>query len=194
MLRQLSYDEIAYIYHRYMVEDFPQDELKPLVNIEKMWKENCYCGYGYYLDNHLAGYALFSNAPGTDYVLLDYLAIMKEQRGTGIGSIFLLELQAIFMDKTAILIETESIESGITNEIRQQRKRRDSFYLKVGAKPYALVGKVYAVEYRIWNLQTKHLLTENECSHAYDEIYHYMLSEKGYCDYFQIEKRDYSSL
>ena len=51
MLTLLNQEEIIAIYNKYMVKDFPPDELKPLSSILDMLSRGIYACYGIFEDN-----------------------------------------------------------------------------------------------------------------------------------------------
>ena len=83
-LKELSSEQLTEIYDQYMVIDFPQDELKPLERILYMLRTGLSCAYGIYKGRELRGYATFIVPDGLQYGLLDYLAVIREYRGTGV--------------------------------------------------------------------------------------------------------------
>ena len=83
-LKELSSEQLTEIYDQYMVIDFPQDELKPLERILYMLRTGLSCAYGIYEGRELRGYATFIVPDGLQYGLLDYLAVIREYRGTGV--------------------------------------------------------------------------------------------------------------
>lgn len=83
-LKELSSEQLTEIYDQYMVIDFPQDELKPLERILYMIRTGLSCAYGIYEGEELRGYATFIIPDGLRYGLLDYLAVIREYRGTGV--------------------------------------------------------------------------------------------------------------
>jgi len=84
-LTELSIEEFTDIYNQYMVEDFPKDELKPLERMIFTMKTGLSCAYGMYEGKNLMGYAVFILPQGLQYGLLDYLAVLKQYRGSGVG-------------------------------------------------------------------------------------------------------------
>ena len=86
-IKTLNLDEIREIYNAYMHEAFPPSELRPFASMEMLYNKNCYPCYGFYDEtDSLCAYAYFSCTENGKYALLDYFAVKKDLRGTGIGS------------------------------------------------------------------------------------------------------------
>lgn len=86
-IKKLNLDEIREIYSAYMHEAFPPSELRPFASMEMLYNKNCYPCYGFYDEtDSLCAYAYFSCTENGKYALLDYFAVRKDLRGTGIGS------------------------------------------------------------------------------------------------------------
>jgi GNAT superfamily N-acetyltransferase len=69
----------------------------------------------------------------TDFLFLDYIAVRKEYRGKGLGSIFLEKIFDISENDSFnhMIIEVENPEEG---DNKKQRKARIQFYRRSGAK------------------------------------------------------------
>ena len=94
--KPLTQDEIRYVYEHFMMQDFPDDERKPLQMILDAIDDGRYCCYGLFQDDAIAAYALLAfvnGAYGREY-LLDYLAVRADLRDQGLGSLLLQKLTA----------------------------------------------------------------------------------------------------
>ncbi len=91
-IEELSLEDLKQIYKKYMRDDFPLMELRPWFSIERAWERGGYEAYGYYEDDKLLAYASFYTCRDSACVLFDYLAVIPELRGRGIGTEFLGEL------------------------------------------------------------------------------------------------------
>jgi GNAT superfamily N-acetyltransferase len=69
---------------------------------------------------------------GTSFVLLDYLAVKKEMRGRGLGTMFL--KNALELNNTPEKHLLMEIEDPMVGDDREQRARRISFYRRSGAR------------------------------------------------------------
>lgn len=177
MIKKLTLGEVRKIYTKYMVNDFPLKERRTFLSIEKMWKDGCYFGYGYYVEDVFFGYALFCAAPEGKMALLDYLAMTKSSRGTGKGSAFLKELSAIDIGMDAILLETEDIDFAATEAEVKERTRRDHFYEKAKVILTSFRSEVFGVKYRIWYIPMNKMVTATECAIAYADVYRYIFKK-----------------
>lgn len=152
-LRQLSAKQLTEIYNRYMTADFPQDELKPLDRILYTMETGLSCAYGIYEQDDLRGYAVLIVPDGLRYGLLDYLAVLKEYRGTGVGHAFFElvgdTLSARYPALGGFLIESENIAFAADDRERQIRKKRISFYQQNHCAMTTLGSRLFGVEYSI---------------------------------------------
>ncbi len=170
MLTLLNQEEIINIYNKYMVDDFPPDELKPLNSILLMLKTGIYACYGFYEGETLLAYAYLTVLD--DLVLVDYLAVNKDFRESGIGTKFLLELKTILKDKT-IIIECENPDFATDDKDKTTKLRRIEFYKRSGFALSGIASRLFDVEYVI--------LSYPKCDNAafcLEKLYTKMLGEK----------------
>ena len=171
MLTLLTEEEIIDIYNEYMKEDFPPDELKPLSSMLEMLKRGIYACYGIYEGKTLLAYAYLTLID--NLVLVDYLAVVKDFRGSGIGTKFLTELKSILADKT-IVIECENPNFATDCEDKNTRVSRINFYKNCDFVLSGVSSKLFGVEYVI--------LTFPKCQNtaqALEKIYLKMLSKES---------------
>ncbi len=84
------------------------------------------------IDGEVALMALLYPLEGTEFVLLDYMAVKEEYRKRGVGSEFLKNIYTVTGWKNKLFIlEVENPKTGTDQETRQ---RRVYFYRKNGAK------------------------------------------------------------
>lgn len=121
-----------------MINDFPENELKPLDMIEELISSKKSIALGYYENDIFTGYATVLFAGNN--LLLDYFAVISNYRGKGYGTRFLRELENYFKDYGFLLIEAEN------NDTATARKRID-FYKRCGCRDSMLRGRLYFVEY-----------------------------------------------
>lgn len=186
MIKKLDIDTVEMIYNKYLVHDFPSNEVKPLENIKTMWEMDGYEAYGYYDNGTLKAYAFLSKEPSSRFVLLDYLAVVEDLRGQGIGSSILKNLKMAMRDEAAIIIETEDAGKATDETQKEERNRRDLFYKRNGVIKTRFNATVYDADYRIWYVPFDDNVDEENIYDAYHEIYRFMLSERGYCDFFKV--------
>lgn len=152
--RAASIKEIEEIYNNYMIKDFPPAELKKLEDIIYSVEMGWYTVYVAYDEEGCKGYACIAQIECDDekvkkFGFLDYYAIVKEYRGTGIGTLFLKQL-ATLSGTDCIILETESIESAKNDEETNTRTRRIAFYKRSGCVDTGCMYNVFGVEYNIF--------------------------------------------
>lgn len=152
-LRELSTEEFADIYNRYLIVDFPKDEVKPLERILTTMETGLCCAYGLFDGDLLKGYAVFILPKGLEYGLLDYLAIVKEYRGTGVGHTFFDLIGDTLVRKVPSLkgmfIESENIDFAQNDAERTIREKRISFYRQNHCEFTSLGSRLFGVTYSI---------------------------------------------
>ena len=160
-IKKLNLDEIREIYNAYMHEAFPPSELRPFASMEMLYNKNCYPCYGFYDEtDSLCAYAYFSCTENGKYALLDYFAVKKDLRGTGIGS------------KTFPLLRTEM-------------KDRDglllAFYERCGCEMTKAKSLLYGVDFNILVLPIAQPVPEAKVVlHELENIYHVMFDDELY--------------
>ena len=180
-VQKLNLKQIKEIYYSHMQEAFPQSELRPYSNIEMLTNNGHYVCYGLYEDDRLLAYAYFSRTFNGKYSLLDYYAVLKELRGTGIGSRFFPLLREKMQDMDGVLIEVESVESTKDEAEKALRRRRIAFYEKNGCVMTHAKCLLYGVDFSIMMLPVSKPVPENK--HVLEElehIYHTMFDDELY--------------
>ncbi|WP_337860427.1 GNAT family N-acetyltransferase [Ferroplasma sp.] len=114
-------------------EAFPEGEKRPVSDIKRNIIEN----------NEKMLIAKYNDTPvvfsmiwpiaGTDFLFLDYVAVSKDYRGKGIGSVFLEKIFEISENDAFnhMIFEVENPEEG---ENKKQRVARIKFYRRAGAR------------------------------------------------------------
>lgn len=187
----LTLEQTADIYTRWLCRHFPENEIKPLSSIRRMWRMGAYQALGLYErqgenTGSLAGYAFFVGKPGESRLLLDYLAIVEEYRGSGAGSSFLWEMRRQFASYEGILIETEDVEYAADDAQRVERQRRDSFYERNGAVRTGVKGCVCGVHYTIWELPAAGCADREQTRKNLEALYRVIMPEEAYDQYVRI--------
>lgn len=146
-IRQLSLAEFETLYKERIAADFPRGERRPLFAIRGLYRKGQYVCI--VLDEGgILAYAAFIYHNATGSVLLDYFAVAKDLRGSGIGSRFLAMLQE-YWDKDGIILECEAPESATNAEETSIRNRRIAFYERGGAVVTTYRWQAFGVAYRI---------------------------------------------
>lgn len=181
-IRELTMDEVEEIYHREMVRDFPEDELKPLSAIRVLYEHGLYLCLGYFDGPHPAAYACYLTDPDKKKLLLDYYAVIEGGRGKGVGSAFLQAMFERLKDAEVIVGEVENPDFAETDEERTLQSHRIGFYQKNGFAVAApdQTCRLYGVEYRIIvkGLQTETADAAEHAAEIINEMYHLMFPEK----------------
>ena len=123
------------------LRSFPKAERKPIRRILKMAKLGRAGIWAIRRDEKFAGLLMTMEAP--HLVQLDYLAVRKKERNSGLGGSAL----ALFrrkLDGRPLLVEIESPYTPGPDQALRQRRR--NFYLRAGMEPLGILAGVYDVE------------------------------------------------
>lgn len=184
-LRELDAKEFTTVYHTYMTEDFPADELKPLERILYTMETGLCSAFGLYEGEELRAYAVFIVPEGLCYGLLDYLAVVKEYRGTGVGHTFFALIGAVLKEKypwlEGFFIESENIDFAQNEKEREIRTRRIAFYEGNGCQLTRLGSQLFGVTYSILLYALAENKTHREMTpEALDRVYAAMFKKHHY--------------
>lgn len=172
MFTKLDKKELSFIYNKYMVNDFPPDELKPLSHIERMMDQNLCTAHCLKKEGEVLSY--FTLCRHSGIVLVDYLAVNPNFRGQGLGGKTLAYLKEIAEHDT-ILVECENPDFASSSEERTIRERRINFYLKAGFCLSDVRSKLFDVEYVILTFP------ESDCADkGLADIYKQMLTDTAF--------------
>lgn len=194
-IKELTREQIELVFNKYMIEDFPEDELKPLKRIIEMLDEGIYFAAGLYEDNDaLAGYAYFVKDSVNKTALLDYFAILKENRCKGYGSVFFDNVKPFLKkhDVDNLYLETENVDFAKDEADKQIRIRRIAFYEKNMLIMSQVRSQLFGVDYRIMNLNvtgnnvTKGFEFDNQVRYHLSKIYDVMFDRKKLGDRVKI--------
>ncbi len=176
-LRLLTKQETSDIYNSLMVNDFPKNELKPLDKILLMIDENRYFPYGVYDGEEFCGYAYVMNSG--KYFMLDYYAVVKAKRGSGIGSRALGLIRDELDGKADVLIiESENPAYAKDAIERKVQESRIAFYSKNGCTDTGVTANTFLAEYNVFTLIN---VDENiDIKEVYSKIYLSMITQEIY--------------
>ncbi len=179
-VKELTLDEVRVLYENTMPESFPPSELRPFSSMRELHRRGLYDCRALLSDGELLGYAFFTRAENGTFLLLDYLAILPEKRGMGLGSSFLSLLRESLSGKAeAFLIEAENPESAKKPEDRAARERRIRFYRKNGCVLTDSRCLLFGVDYAILALPLRGALPGNDVLfNALNEIYRTMFPNR----------------
>ena len=193
VVRELTLDEVRDVYGKYLTEDFPPDELRPLYMIEEAMQENRYTCYGCFDDGGVfCGYAFFASREtdrGRDY-LFDYLAVVKEMRDKGVGSAFFKGLYDVMQGAASVVGEVENPDYAESEEDRAYKKWRIQFYRRNGMVVTGVTVLLYGVEYRVLEMPVNGAHTDEEIREIYSGLYQSILPPKMYEEIFELHEPD----
>jgi len=150
MIRRLTAEETANVYHSYLEYDFPPDERRPLSWVLSLSEQGKYLTVGSFdVADQLVAYAFFGKSSSGKTLMMDYFAVVKDQRQCGVGSRFFRELGERFSDYLGIVYEVEAPEKAVSEDERILRRRRINFYLRNGGCMTRVYSRVYGVDYRM---------------------------------------------
>lgn len=167
------------LYSAHMVRDFPADELKPFSSVRELMQAGLYEPLALVgEDGALQAYAWQVLLPGRRSALLDYFAVRRDLRGTGVGTRALRLLADHYRDRLDDLIlecehPDEAPDPGAA-------RRRIAFYLRAGARETPLEGRVFGVRYRILALPCGGRADDETLGRDLRELYRMMVPEP-YC-------------
>ena len=152
---------LRFLYH----EAFPRCERKPF-SIIKAMSEKGKTDLWYFEDDE--GFmGLCATINGPDKVLIDYLAVAKRRRGTGVGTRMLNALLEHYKD-FGVFLEIEALDENAKNN--SERIRRREFYLKAGLQPMGTYVKLFGVDME---------LLGKDCHLTFDEYRNFYLNNYG---------------
>ena len=181
----LTLPEIRDVYRHMLKYDFPADERKPLSRIERSMEKGQYLCYGIKDEAGIAAYAFFVAID--DVFLLDYFAVRKDLRGTGVGSGFLKELYSSqFRNVSCILVEVDDPACADSDEEKAVRKRRLTFYLKNGLRDTGARSRAFGVSFLILECPAGEPHNREEAGEIYARIYRAILPQRMYTRMIEI--------
>ena len=155
-------------------EAFPRCERKPF-SIIRMMEERGKTDLWYFEDE--GGFAgMCATINGKDNILIDYLAVAKKRRGTGVGSKMFSALLEHYRD-FGVFLEIEELDEGAENNA--ERIRRKQFYLRAGLTAMDTHVKLFGVDME--------LLGKN-CHLSFDEYRDFYLTNYSKFAYDNIRK------
>ena len=184
--RTLTRNEIADTYNRYMKNDFPKDELKPLARIFYSLDNGQYVCYGIFDEDKLCGYAYFAVLnEDRKYYLLDYFATVDGMRGKGIGSAFLEMLYCQMTDAEMVICEAETPDGTVGEEF-EMRTRRIDFYLRNRYIATGVNATAFGVDFVLLELDLGKKHNKDEVREYYLKLYRSFLPEKMFKEHIKV--------
>ena len=146
-------------------EAFPRCERKPFSIIRAMEKKGKTDLWYFEDEGGFAG--LCATINGKNEILIDYLAVAKKRRGTGLGTEMLKLLLERYREY-GVFLEIEELDPSAKNNA--ERIRRKEFYLRAGLTPIDTHVKLFGVDME--------LLGKN-CHLNFDEYRDFYLTNYG---------------
>ena len=148
----------AEVYQLYQ-KAFPASEKKPFSVIIKKFREGKSHIWRFTRQGKFAGIVITIN--GENHILIDYLAVDRKQRGTGVGSEILMLMRSQYAGK-GVFLEIESIYEECDN--KAERIRRKHFYEKCGME---------SMEVFVWLFGVKMELMGFDCKISYEDYHNF---------------------
>ena len=175
----LTLPEIRELYRKRMKNDFPGNELKSLAMIEKVFREGRYQCYGVREGADILAYAFFVLTE--DLYMLDYFAVKKDLRGSGIGSGFLKELNSYCLREAAcVLVEVDDPFFAGNDKEKKICERRLAFYLVNGLLDTGARARTFGADFLILEFPRGKPHSQAEAGEFYSRIYRSLLPERIY--------------
>ncbi len=150
VFRLLDKEEVKGLYTEHMERDFPPDELKPLATLLSLMERGIYAPYALFEDNRLVAYAFYWTAEEKKpYVMLDYFAVVPQERCKGRGSALLQEMLERFCQSgQGVFGEVEVPDTG-DEAVDDLRRRRIGFYRRSGMRVLDFMTKCFGVPFHV---------------------------------------------
>lgn len=188
MLRKLNNEEVKEIYNTYLVNDFPASEVKSLKRILEGISDDQYFACGYEEGGELKGYTYFIKSKTGSTLLLDYLAVLKDKRSSGIGSRIMTAVQEMAQNEGKhLILEVENPDYEKPGENRDYMIKRIEFYKKNNIRLSNVTCRFYGNEYRI--LYGGDFADDMEIEKEIDKIYREFFGDDFINKYCRIHER-----
>lgn len=187
-MRRLRTHEVRDVYRKYLRNDFPADERRPLRQIMRMRRGGQYECCGVFCGGKLACYAflIWPASKKNRCCLLDYFAVLPQLRGCRIGSRAISQLEKYVRHTDLILVEVEDPDKERDPAKRAVQERRLAFYLQNGLQDTAVRVETFGVPYRILQIplaQKRPAPTREEICRNYEAFYRLPLKKGAFDRY-----------
>ena len=180
-VRELTWQETEALYRTQMPSDFPREEIKPLSLLRALHDRGRNKTFAFSRAGDLLAYAMFELPETGSVWLLDYLAVVREARGLGIGGEFLRRFPVLVQGADAILAEIEQPAWAASPAEREKRERRKRFYLKNGLIETDVCTRADGgVDYEILCLPLRTAPRGQEAADAMERLYKSFFSPQTY--------------
>ncbi len=172
-MEKLTPEEVRRIYRERMVQDFPEAEIKELWIIERAMERKIYECYGVREEKEILAYAFFilDAWAGKKTCLLDYLAVHRDRRGTGVGSFCLGQCPEILEGADMLLVEVDNPEFAADAAERAVMERRMRFYESNGLRDTGVRVCLFSVEFVVLEMPQFGIHGKEAVGRAYEHLY-----------------------
>lgn len=184
----LEKETVEKIYNTDIQADFPPEEIKPLSKILKLMNEGVYTCFGLYDNTELLSYAFTVSPKESDFMLLDYFAVLRGRRSGGIGGIFFEKLKETAKDKNGILIEVDDPDFAEDTAEKEKCQRRIMFYTRHGALNSGLKTLLFDANYQIYYLSLSGKKETNQIKDSLETVYKRMMTPESFNKHFSYVK------
>ncbi len=171
-LREQSLEQARKLFQTHMQRDFPQSELKAWPVTEDMYRRGIYDMLEAWDKDAFVGYVWVVKT-GLHAALIDYLAVLPQYRGAGVGGEILKALRLRYgVQGKTLLLESEYPEEAPEPETA---RRRLGFYARAGFQNTGVQVRLFGVRF--------YILSGDFCEDvrkAMEGLYHIMFSDATY--------------
>lgn len=192
MLRKIKFKEFKDLYRKHIVKDFPSSERPNLEGFRKRMLKYNEETYIYEEEGVERGYCIIDQIQ--EYVLVAFLAVYEGNRGKGIGTKILKELEEKYSNKKGILLEVEDPDFAKNENQKNIQERRIKFYERANFQVVEnLKVELFMVNFKImiYNFKNEQI-NINEIEKVMKQFY-YAIIEKKRRDYIKIKINDFGT-
>ena len=192
MLRKIKFKEFKDLYRKHIVKDFPSSERPNLEGFRKRMLKYNEETFIYEEEGIERGYCIIDQIQ--EYVLVAFLAVYEGNRGKGIGTKILKELEEKYSNKKGILLEVEDPDFAKNENEKSIQERRIRFYERANFQIVEnLKVELFMVNFKImiYNFKNEQI-NINEIEKVMKQFY-YAIIEKKRRDYIKIKINDFGT-
>ena len=179
-VKLINKEERKNTYKKYMKQDFPKNELRPLHMIEALVEKGHYYTYGIFEEEKMIAYAYFWEEKEKEILLFDYFAVIPELRNQGYGTAAMDRILHACKDKRGVMLEAENPDRAESEEEKEMRIRRISFYKKCGLCMSDVRILLFGVEYSMMYYNLSTVDVKNEIVAVMQSLYKKLLPKPLY--------------
>lgn len=157
----------------YYIEMFPEEERKSIGEIKRAYKKGYVRIIKIVYQSQMVGFMTINRVRENGYIVLDYLAILKQYRNQQFGTRALKLLFKEEKESKGIFIEIEKIGLGKNEKENVERQKRKKFYENVGFRELNFDLFLFDVIYTpllFSNLQCEEKVVMDEILDIYEAI------------------------